>query len=269
MLLRGTLGALGRASTTTPPPTAQPWPSTNRQFLWDPDELSTLEVVDGRVERINDAGGNSAAYASAEGSATRRPRLVTLFRRRMMEFTGDNLLWAYGPIRGAQPLRGPRTIHAVFVMPQAAPQAEMCVISYFDWEQDYWHNAAVISGPDLSYRPAIRTIDAGFSDRSTYGGSGSLAPGQLALLTWRWNGDGTTDLFIDKTKLTRSQASAIPADSGAGVEPSAAIGIRRLDRQTVMPRLSGHLGALLRFSVARSDAEVAAAHDIMLSRYAP
>lgn len=248
------------------------WPTANRTWLLDPDVASTVGLdSNGRVQQLT-AVGDSSRYL-LEDDQYSRGRIITAHGRGMLNLTNDQAgaledptNWLRNEMAAA---RTAQTYSVVWMAPSdISGPSRVFLAAFDDGATTPLHMLYLTGNGDQTTRiAATRRTDSG-TEYTTYSRYVSFTAGQVYLLTWRYNADGTVSIFRDNEDLnsgTGYATSTFPASTTLGTD-YAAMGYANLGSEGILFS-TGSVGAQMRFSTALTTAEIATMVDTKNKRY--
>ena len=254
-LTKGTADALG-------------WPGTDIAAQLSPDTTAfytKTATSPAYVGELRDTRG-TAAYSAANETASvtsDNPTWTTWRGRGFSIFDGAQRLDSPNP--GTRTdlaelfgnVRGPRTVAVAIRTPAAWPSGPTILpIANAYLTTGNGLNAGValhlVAG---SWRPAIRATDSSGAVRSVTGNTAALAAATNYFLVFRWNGDGTGDIWVDGVKQAVTTAGAMPdADTFHPTARRFSIGYLRTEGSATKDNwFTGGIGDLLIYRSAHDD----------------
>lgn len=247
------------------------WPGTDIAAQLSPDTTAfytKTATSPAYVGELRDTRGNTALRAANETASVTsdNPTWTTWRGRGFSIFAGAQRLDSPNPGTRSDLAelfnlcRGPRTVAVAIRTPAAWPAGPILPIA----------NAYLTSGDGLnvgcalqlvsgSWRPVIRATDSSGAARHVIGNTAALAPATNYFLVFRWNGDGTGDIFVDGIKqAVTASGGAMP--TGENFHPTArrfSIGYLRTEGSATKDHFfTGGIGDLLTYGAATPDAFV-------------
>lgn len=247
----------------------QAWPTTNRSWLYDPDDSANRSVLTSQYGQgfasLTEVGGSGQTFTQGQEDA--RPFFSTINGRGFASFDSWSVTMQGNSTTTTHlnDLSAQATYHFVWRTPSALWTNAVEFVGCYTSNQAT--APAMVFGVDAtgSNRTILAwTRDSNGSNYDTRSASLTWGTSTTYLISFRRNANGTMDIFRDGVKLGIT-GSAVPAGANAS-NPFTQLGPYWPDGG-YQDGGAGFLGAFMRYGVAQSDATIASMAAVKSSRY--